>query len=126
MTDLNKVILVGRLGSEPEQRTTKNGVSVVHFSLATSHRTKDGKADPTNEEGVPQKETQWHKIVAWGRQGEACKQYLHKGHSVLVEGMMKTRKYTNKDGQSRSSFEVHANKVNFLGSPQQQTEQQMH
>ena len=117
MKDVNKVILVGRLGSDPVQRETKAGLAVVHFPLATSRRLA-----PVETEGEAQgsssskDETQWHRVVVWGKQAEACKQYLLKGQAVYIEGMMRTRKYTNKDGTARIAFEVHADEVSFLGS----------
>ncbi|OFZ69462.1 MAG: hypothetical protein A3K03_02430 [Bdellovibrionales bacterium RIFOXYD1_FULL_44_7] len=117
MTDVNKILLIGRLGTDPVQRTTKNGSPVVHFSLATSRRFKSAEAEE------PMRETQWHNIVAWGKQGEACAQYLKKGSSVFIEGVVKTRKYEDKEGAKRVSFEVHAQHVNFLGSKSRQTDQ---
>jgi single-strand DNA-binding protein len=105
MKDVNKVILVGRLGADPVQKETKNGLAVASFSVATSRRGR--------EEGETQ--TQWHKVVAWGKQAEACALYLKKGHAVYVAGMMKSRNYEAKDGNQRTSFEVHADEVSFLG-----------
>ena len=105
MKDVNKVILLGRLGADPVQRETKNGLAVASFDVATSRRGK--------EEG--EKQTQWHKVVVWGKQAEACATHLKKGHSVFVEGTMKTRKYDGKDGNSRTAFEVHADDVSFIG-----------
>src|SRR5208283_2485198 len=97
MKDVNKVILLGRLGADPVQNETKNGLAVASFSVATSRKGR--------EDAEPQ--TQWHKVVAWGRQAEACGQYLKKGHAVYVAGMMKSRNYEAKDGSQRTSFEVH-------------------
>jgi single-strand DNA-binding protein len=112
MMDVNKVILVGRLGAEPVQRETKAGNPVTSFSLATSRRVRvegDAEGQPTGEETV------WHRVVVWGRQGETCAQYLHKGHAVYVEGAVRSRKYDAKDGTQRTTFEVHADVVSFLG-----------
>ncbi|MBY0470064.1 single-stranded DNA-binding protein [bacterium] len=112
MKDLNKVFLLGRLGSQPVRRETKNGTVVTHFSMATSKKTKVG-----GEEGVEselKEETQWHKVVVWGKQGEVCAQYLQKGNPVLVEGSMRSRKYDDSSGVSRMSFEIHAESISFL------------
>jgi single-strand DNA-binding protein len=106
MKDMNKVILLGRLGADPVQRETKNGLAVTSFTLATSRRGK--------EEGEVQ--TQWHKVVAWGKQAEACSAYLKKGHSVFIEGTMRTHKYEGKDGNARTAFEVHVDEISFLGT----------
>jgi single-strand DNA-binding protein len=118
MKDINKVILVGRLGKDPVQRETKTGLAVTHFPLATSRRIRpDGQAE--GEEGAEaearaKEETQWHRVVVWGKQGEACSQFLRKGEPVYVEGTLRSHKYDGKDGQSRVSFEVHADEVSFL------------
>jgi single-strand DNA-binding protein len=117
MRDINKILLSGRLGNQPTRRETKNGLAVVNFSLATSRKIVEGEgADAKSRE-----ETQWHKVVVWGKQAESCNLYLTKGQKVFVEGMMRSRKYTNKDGDSRLSFEVHADYVNFL-SPSRRAE----
>jgi single-strand DNA-binding protein len=105
MKDVNKVILLGRLGADPVQKETKNGLAVASFSVATSRRGR--------EEGETQ--TQWHKVVAWGKQAEACAAYLKRGHTVYVEGTMKSRKYESKDGEARTAFEVHVDEVSFIG-----------
>lgn len=112
MKDVNKVLLIGRLGTDPVQRETKNGVAVVNFSLATSRRVTEQGPDAEVKE---REETQWHKVVVWGKQAESCKQYLDKGQAVYVEGMMRSRKYTGKEGAARIAFEVHAENVIFLG-----------
>jgi len=110
MKDVNKVLLMGRLGNFPVQRQTKAGLAVVHFSMATSRRLLAQEAG-----GEAKEETQWHRVVVWGKQAEACAQYLEKGQAVFVEGMIRTRKYTGKDGVVRYNFEVHADDVIFLG-----------
>jgi single-strand DNA-binding protein len=119
MKDLNKVILIGRLGNDPIRRETKNGTPVAHFSLATSRLLPAAsvEGDLGEEAGEPGKreETVWHNIVVWGRQGEVCYQFLRKGRTVYVEGAMRKRAFTTKDGQERVSFEVHADSVGFLG-----------
>lgn len=110
MRDVNKVILIGRLGADPVQRQTHGGVAVVHFPLATSRRVKQ-----EGEEAATTEETQWHRVVAWGRQGETCARYLKKGNSVYVEGSVRTRKFEGKEGGERFAFEIHADNVSFLG-----------
>ena len=111
MKDVNKVILIGRLGADPVQRETKNGTPVVHFPIATSRRTRTEAEDGNEKTG---EETQWHRVVAWGKQGEACAQYLKKGQTAFVEGMFRSRQYDGKDGASRMSFEVHDENVSFF------------
>ncbi|MCM2322146.1 MAG: single-stranded DNA-binding protein [Oligoflexia bacterium] len=116
MKDVNKVILIGRLGADPVQRETKAGVPVVHFPVATSRRVREGDQEGAGgENGFPNEETQWHRVVAWGKQGELCAQYLRKGQTVFVEGSMRSHKYETKTGESRMSFEVHLENVSFLG-----------
>lgn len=117
MKDINKVILVGRLGADPIQRETKNAVPVVHFPLATSRKIQ------TNAEGVEtmSQETQWHRIVVWGKEAENCAQFLKKGAAVYVEGFVRSHKYDGKDGAQRIAFEIHAEDVSFLGNPKPKT-----
>ena len=103
MKDVNKMILVGRLGAEPVQRETKSGKSLVQFPVATS-RVNSQK----------EQETQWHRIVVWGKQAENCRQYLEKGQAVYIEGSLKTRKFMGKDGVEKTLHEIHADEVNFL------------
>ena len=117
MKDVNKIILIGRLGRSPELRSTKNGLPVVHFPLATSHRVL-AQEEGTEVEGTTagkKDETQWHRVVVWGKLAEICHQYLGKGQAVFVEGTVRTRKYKNKDGGDRIAFEVHAENISFLG-----------
>lgn len=128
MKDINQINLLGRLGADPIQRETKNGYPVVHFSLGTSKRVReessseDGDAMPEGEtagetqDGVRyiNGETQWHKVVVWGRQGEACAKYLKKGSPVFVSGELRTSRYQDKEGVQRYSVEVHADQVSFL------------
>ena len=125
MKDLNKIILIGRLGTDPVQRETKNGIAVTHFSLATSRRVERASVVeevPEGEaaaEGAPEKghrveETVWHNVVVWGKQAEICSQFLKKGRTVYVEGSIRKRPFIGKDGASRTAFEVHAENVGFL------------
>lgn len=111
MKDVNKVILMGRLGSNPIQRETKKGLPVVHFPLATSRRLK---AQEGGSDAQPQEETQWHQVVVWGKQGVACAQFLKKGDKAMIDGMIRSHSYSGKDGQKRYSFEVHAEEVIFV------------
>jgi single-strand DNA-binding protein len=128
MKDVNKVILIGRLGAHPIQRFTKSGYSVVHFPVATSRRVR---ATPPGELGeaslspspMPlEEETQWHQIVVWGKQGEACAQFLRKGSGVFVEGAIRSHRYEAKDGTTRLAFEIHAEDVNFLDRARRKAE----
>lgn len=106
---LNKVLLIGNLGKDPETRYTPNGKAVTRFSLATSNTW-------TDSEGKKQQATEWHNIIVWGKQGEACKQYLQTGRQVYVEGSLRYRSFDGKDGQKRYVTEIVAQKVKFLGS----------
>jgi len=120
MRDVNKVLLMGRLGSDPVSRETPSGVALTRFSVATSMRKKsdgrDGAGDAASgeAEGEERESTVWHRVVAWGREGEVCARYLKKGAPVFVEGRIRQNRYTTKDGQQRTDFEVHAERVNFL------------
>ncbi|MFC1789305.1 single-stranded DNA-binding protein [Thermodesulfobacteriota bacterium] len=109
MAGINKVIIVGRLGSDPEVRYTPDGTAVANFSIATSDEWTD-KA--TNEK---RERTEWHRIVAWRRLGEICGEYLSKGRQVYVEGKLQTRSW-EKDGVTRYTTEIVASDVQFLGS----------
>jgi single-strand DNA-binding protein len=108
MASVNKVILIGNLGRDPELRYTQSGQAVANFTLATNERfsTKDGDK---------QERTEWHRIVAWGRTGELCAQYLSKGRSIYLEGRLQTREWEDKEGQKRRTTEIVANTVQFLG-----------
>ena len=113
MKDVNKVILIGHLGADPIQRETKSGIPVVHFPMATSRRLRDSN----DAEGkTSREETQWHRVVAWGKQGEVCAQYLKKGQPVYIEGMIRSHKYDGKDGVPRVAYEVHVDNVSFLST----------
>jgi single-strand DNA-binding protein len=113
MIDVNKMILIGRLGADPIRRLTKQGTPVTNFPVATSRRvTKEGAAE--GDENAFTEETQWHRIVAWGKQADSCAQYLKKGNPVYIEGSFRTRPYQGKDGLERMSWEVHVENVVFL------------
>jgi single-strand DNA-binding protein len=108
MAGVNKAILVGNLGRDPELRTTPSGQSVVNFTLATSETW-------TDKSGERVERTEWHRIVVWGRTAEMCNQYLSKGRTVYVEGRIQTREWEDKDGNKRYTTEINANTVNFIG-----------
>ncbi len=105
---INKVLLIGNLGRDPEVRYTASGRAMATFSLATSMRWKD-------QDGGDQEKTEWHRIVAWGRLGEICGQYLNKGKQVFVEGRLQSRDWEDKDGNKRTTVEIVANEVVMLG-----------
>lgn len=109
MASLNKVILIGNLGSDPEMRYTPDGKSVTSFRMATNRRY-------TTSAGESREETEWFRITVWGRQAEQCNQFLSKGRQAYVEGRLHTHNWEGQDGQKRTSFEVVANRVIFLGS----------
>ncbi len=148
MKDVNKILLMGRLGADPVKKETRNGHAMTQFSLATSRRIRAaqgeslttesrqdsnesildpellGASEPLGLEGSEASsdiqvetfadETQWHRIVVWGREAEQCAQFLKKGNTVFVEGSLRQRKFKGKDGMDRILFEVHADSVNFL------------
>jgi len=101
---INKAIIVGRLGQDPELRKTNTGTAVANFSVATSETYKDEEI------------TEWHRVVCFDRLAEICGEYLAKGRQVYVEGKLKTRTYTDRDGNERKSTEIKAYTVDFLGS----------
>ena len=100
MAGINKVILIGRLGRDPEVRYTPSGVAVANFNIATSEEWKD------KDSGEKRERTEWHRIVAWRRLGEICGEYLSKGRQVYVEGRIQTRKWQDRDGNDRWSTEI--------------------
>ena len=106
---VNKVILVGRLGRDPETRYTGSGQAVANFSVATDETYKD-------RNGERQKRTEWHRITAWGKLAEICQQYLKKGTMVYIEGRIQAREWQDKEGQKRTSFDIVANTMKMLSS----------
>jgi single-strand DNA-binding protein len=106
---VNKAILVGRLGRDPETRYTSGGQAVCNFTLATDETYKD-------RNGERQKRTEWHRIVVWGKQAEIAQQYLHKGSLLFVEGRIQTRQWDDKEGQKRTTVEIVANNFRMLGA----------
>jgi single-strand DNA-binding protein len=109
MASINKVILIGNLGSDPEKRVTGTGQVVTNFNVATNERW-------TDKAGQKQERTEWHRIVVWGQQAENCAQYLSKGRPVYIEGSLRTRQWDDKEGVKRYTTEVVAQRVQFLGS----------
>jgi single-strand DNA-binding protein len=105
---VNKVILVGHLGADPDMRYTPSGQGVCELRLATSESWND-------KNGQRQERTEWHRIVVWGKRAEVCSKYLSKGRQVFVEGRIQTRNYDDKDGNKRYITEIIANDVQFLG-----------
>jgi single-strand DNA-binding protein len=108
MASLSKVILVGNLGSDPEMRYTPNGKAVTSFRMATNRRY-------TTSAGESREETDWFRISVWGKQAEQCNQFLSKGKQAYVEGRLHARNWEGQDGQMRTSLEVTADRVLFLG-----------
>jgi len=108
---LNKVILIGNLGVDPETRFTQSGVQVTTFSLATTERWKD-------QNGQQQTATEWHRVVVWRRLAEICSQYLHKGSKVYIEGKLQTRKWQDQNGIDRYTTEIVASEMKMLDSRQ--------
>lgn len=107
---INKVILIGNLGSDPEVKYTPSGTAVANFNIATneSWNSKDGKKE---------ERTEWHRIVVWSKLAELCGEYLAKGRTVYVEGRLQTREWNDKDGNKRYTTEIVAQTVQFLGGP---------
>lgn len=103
----NKITLVGNLGKDPELRYTPQGTPVCSFSMATNERRKD-------QSGESQDITTWFKITLWGRQAETASQYLTKGQPVYIEGRLRTSEWTDRDGKTRTTLEVHATDMQFL------------
>ena len=110
MGGINKVILVGRLGKDPEIRYTPSGAAVANFTIATSEEWKDKNT------GEKQEKTEWHRIVAWRRLGEICGEYLHKGSQVYIEGKIQTRSWDDRDGNKRYTTEIIAQNMQMLGA----------
>ena len=108
---VNKAIIVGRVGKDPELRFTAGGRAVANFDLATESVWKD-------RDGQRQKQTEWHRIVVWGPQAETCSKHLSKGREVYVEGEIRTRSYEDKKGEKRAVTEIVARDVRFLGGNQ--------
>lgn len=106
---INKVILVGNLGADPETRYTANGGAVTNIRLATSEQWRD------KQSGENQERTEWHRVVLFGKLGEIAGEYLKKGRQVYIEGSLRTNKYTDKDGVERYTTDIVANEMQMLG-----------
>ncbi|PID76462.1 MAG: single-stranded DNA-binding protein [Deltaproteobacteria bacterium] len=104
---INKAILIGNLGADPEIRYTQSGTPVATFSVATSERWK-------GQDGEMQEHTEWHRIVAWQKLAEICGEYLHKGSRVYIEGRIQTRKWQGQDGSDRYTTEIVAREMKML------------
>jgi single-strand DNA-binding protein len=111
MLGVNKVILVGNLGADPEVRYSSTGTAVANFRIATSENW-------TNKEGGKETRTDWHRVVAFGKLGEICAEYLRKGKQVYVEGKLRTRSWEDKEGKKRWITEVVASNMVMLGQAQ--------
>jgi single-strand DNA-binding protein len=109
MASLNKVMLIGNLGKDPEVRYTTSGTAVASFSLATSERFK-------NKGGEWEDKTEWHNVTLWGRLAEIAGEYLAKGKTVYIEGRLQTRKWQDRDGRDRYTTEIVADKMQMLGA----------
>lgn len=107
MSGVNKAIIIGNLGADPEVKFTPGGTAVANFSVATSESwTKDGKKH---------ERTEWHRVVLWGKLAELAGEYLAKGRQVYIEGRIQTRKWTDKQGTDRYTTEIVGNQMTFLG-----------
>ena len=114
MSGVNKVIIIGRLGADPEVKTVSGDNTVARLSVATSENW-------TDRNGQKQERTEWHRIVVWGRLADLCGKYLSKGRQVYLEGRLQTRSWEDQQGQKRYTTEIVANTVQFLGGAQQST-----
>ena len=108
MASVNKVILIGNLGRDPEVRYLPSGDAVANLNIATTEKWKD-------KSGEQQEQTEWHRVAFFGRQAEICGEYLKKGSSVYIEGRLQTRKWTDKDGVERYSTEIRGDRMQMLG-----------
>ena len=106
---INKAILIGNLGGDPEVRYTQNGSAVANFNVATTERWKD-------QSGTQQEQTEWHRVVAFARLGEICGEYLSKGSKVYIEGRIQTRQWEDRDGNKRYTTEIVAREMKMLDS----------
>lgn len=110
---VNKVMLIGRLGNNPEIRYTNTGTAVANFNVATSENWND-------KNGQKQERTEWHRVVVWGKLAELCEKYLSKGRQCFVEGRLQTRSWDDKEGNKRYTTEIVAATIQFLGGPNAQ------
>jgi single-strand DNA-binding protein len=115
MAGVNRAILIGNLGADPELRHTPNGMAVANFNIATTEQW-------TAKNGERSERTEWHRIVCWGRLAEICQQYLTKGRQVYIEGRIQTRQWEDRDGNRRYTTEIIAQNLQMLGRPGERTE----
>lgn len=108
MASVNKVILIGNLGADPDMRQGASGTAIANISLATTRRFR-------NSEGQPVSKTEWHRVVLFGRTAEIARDYLHKGAPAYIEGRLRTRKWTDQQGQDRYTTEIFGDVLQFLG-----------
>jgi single-strand DNA-binding protein len=108
MASVNKVILIGNLGADPELRYTPSGSAVANFNIATTEKWRD-------KDGQMQEKTEWHRIILWARQAEVAKEYLRKGSSVYIEGRIQNRSYEDKEGVKRYVTEIVGQRMQLLG-----------
>lgn len=109
MSGVNKVIIIGRLGTDPETKTVSTGSAVTRMSVATSENWID-------RDGQKQERTEWHRVVVWGKLAEICGKYLSKGRQVFVEGRLQTRSWEDNQGQKKYTTEIVATNIQFLGA----------
>jgi len=109
MASVNKVILIGNLGRDPEVRYLPSGDAVANLNVATTEKWKD-------KNGEQQEQTEWHRVAFFGRQAEICSEYLRKGSQVYIEGRLQTRKWTDKDGNERYTTEIRGDRMQMLGA----------
>ena len=112
MGSVNRVMLLGNLGADPVVRSTPRGTKVANLSLATSRRWKDADSDEIKQA------TDWHRIVLWGKRAELAEEYLKKGSPLHIEGELRNRSWTDKDGNKRYNTEVVAHRIQFVGKPE--------
>ncbi len=117
MRGINKAILIGNVGSDPEMKYTASGQAVANFSVATNESW-------TGKDGEKRERTEWHRIVAWGRLAEICGQYLSKGRPVYVEGSIQTRSWEDRDGNTKYTTEINARELQFLGGSREASGEQ--
>jgi single-strand DNA-binding protein len=117
MSGVNKVIIIGRMGADPEVKTVSGGNTVARLSVATSENWKD-------REGQKQERTEWHRVVVWGKLAELCGKYLSKGRQVYLEGRLQTRSWEDQQGQKKYTTEIVANTVQFLGGGERSQDRQ--
>jgi single-strand DNA-binding protein len=108
MASVNKVILIGNLGRDPEVRYTQNGTAVANFTLATNEVWND-------KSGERQERTEWHRIVVWGKQAEIAREHLSKGKQVYIEGSIQTRQWDDREGNKRTTTEIKAQRLMMMG-----------